>query len=128
VLLLAGLLRSAVRSTRRRTRLALARPRLSLSPDALARAMTTQVSDLAGVSGARVGPVRGGRTLYVRITVFLERRSDPEAVLRCLEEGPLNDARAALAPAPVRADVRFRVRRRGPGRSGGRLPRASRVR
>ncbi|MFF0744835.1 hypothetical protein ACFYVL_30975 [Streptomyces sp. NPDC004111] len=100
----------AVRGVRRRAPYALAGPRLSLAPDALADAMTAQVAELAGVSGARVVLDRAGKVPLARITVFLEHRSDPRAVLQAVEEGPLRHARAALAPTAVHADLRFRVR------------------
>ncbi|MFI0977306.1 hypothetical protein ACH4SP_09785 [Streptomyces sp. NPDC021093] len=102
--------RLVVRGARRRSRLALAGPRLWLSPDALTAAMTDEVEGVSGVRRARVGLGRAGRAPYVRITVFLEQRSDPRAVLRALEDGPLDRARAALAPTPLHADIRFRAR------------------
>ena len=112
LVMLGWLVRLAVRGTRRRAPLALAGSRLSLNPDALAVAMRAQVEEVAGVDGARVALDRSGRVPLARITVFLEQRSDPRAVLRALEEGPLPHARAALAPTPVHADIRFRARGR----------------
>jgi hypothetical protein len=112
LVMLGWLVQLAVRGTRRRTPLALAGPRLSLDPDALAAAMRAQVEAVSGVDGARVVLDRAGRVPLARITVFLDQCSDPRAVLRALEEGPLPHARAALAPTPVRTEIRFRARSR----------------
>ncbi|MFI5801223.1 hypothetical protein [Streptomyces sp. NPDC051561] len=108
---LVGLLAPAVRTARARARLPLGRTGLWLRPNALKSALAAQTVELAGVRSARITlrPARDAQ--LVRMTLWLERRSAPDAVLRDLEAGPLATVRAALAPTPVRAEVRLRSRR-----------------
>lgn len=119
--------------------LALGHPDITLSGPALAAAMTERARAVHGVAHARVRLRRGGRWgggrrgggsrqggrrgLHARITVVLRPDSAPEDVLRGLARETVAEARAALAPRPLRVDVRLTARSpaRGPGRGARRL-------
>ncbi|MFJ2740842.1 hypothetical protein ACIO3O_14345 [Streptomyces sp. NPDC087440] len=107
----------AVRTARARARLPLGRPGLWLRPNALRAALTSQTAQVPGVRAARIALGRAKRVVHVRMTVSLEPDALPEEVLRQVEAGPLSSVRAALAPTPVRAEVRLGARRHGTRRT-----------
>ncbi|GAA3491430.1 hypothetical protein [Streptomyces cremeus] len=111
------LLVPVVRSARSRARLPLGRPGLWLQPSALRAVLASRTADVAGVRGARVALGRAKHVVHVRLTVDLEPCAAPGEVLREVEAGPLAAVRAALAPTPVRAEVRLGARRRGTRRA-----------
>ncbi|WP_409234853.1 alkaline shock response membrane anchor protein AmaP [Streptomyces sp. PA5.6] len=95
--------------------LPLGQPDVTLSGAALAAAMTERARGIEGVAHARVR-LRGGarqrlrtgpRGVRARITLALSPDASPEAVLRCLARQTVAEARAAVSPRPLVADVRL---------------------
>ncbi|MEU8958433.1 alkaline shock response membrane anchor protein AmaP [Streptomyces sp. NPDC048518] len=126
VLLFLGWALAQLRGGRLRE-LPLGRPDITLSGAALAAAMTERTRAVQGVAHARVrlrgsrgGTRRAGRRssrrgggrrgLRARITVVLAPDSAPEDVLRRLARETVAEARAAVAPRPLRVDVRLTTR------------------
>ncbi|MFI1681861.1 hypothetical protein [Streptomyces sp. NPDC020607] len=111
VLLFLGWAWAQVRDGRLRE-LPLGQPDVTLSGPALAAAMTERARGIEGVAHARVRLRGGPRRLRARITLVLLPDASPEAVLRCLARQTVAEARAAVSPRPLIADVRLTGRSR----------------
>ncbi|MEU1147913.1 alkaline shock response membrane anchor protein AmaP [Streptomyces sp. NPDC005863] len=109
VLLFLGWALAQLRDGRLRE-LPLGHPDITLSGPALAAAMTERARAVQGVTHARVRLRGSRRGLRARITVVLRADSAPEDVLRRLARETVAEARAAVAPRPLRVDVRLRSR------------------
>ncbi|MEW2388822.1 hypothetical protein AB0933_10745 [Streptomyces venezuelae] len=110
VLLFLGWAWAQVRGGRLRE-LPLGQPDVTLSGAALAAAMAERTRGIDGVAHARVRLRGGPRRLRARITLALRPDASPEAVLRCLARQTVAEARAAVSPRPLTADVRLTVQR-----------------
>ncbi|WP_055568955.1 hypothetical protein [Streptomyces atriruber] len=109
VLLFLGWAVAQVRGGRLRE-LPLGQPDVTLSGAALAAVMTERARAIDGVAHARVRLRGTPRRLRARITLVLQPDSSPEAVLGRLARQTVAEARAAVSPRPLTADVRLTVR------------------
>lgn len=91
-------------------RLPLAGPRLTLRSRALADAVARRAEATPGVARAHVRLPAGPKRSRAHVRLLLEPGAAPGPVLRRLTHGPLDEARASLAPHPVRTDVRLGAR------------------
>ncbi|MFG2497149.1 hypothetical protein ACGFSB_02880 [Streptomyces sp. NPDC048441] len=97
-----------IRSGRLRE-LPLGRPDVTLTVSALASAMTERARTVDGVARVRVRLLGRPRRLRAQMTVTLAPDASPETVLRDLSRHVVTEARAAVAPRILAADVRLRV-------------------
>ncbi|WP_030781574.1 hypothetical protein [Streptomyces sp. NRRL S-920] len=91
--------------------LPLGQPDVTLSGAALAAAMAERAGAVDGVARAHVTLLGRPRRLRARITLVLAADSRPEAVLRDLAGQAVAEARAAVAPRALEAEVRLTVQR-----------------
>ncbi|GAA2566258.1 MULTISPECIES: hypothetical protein [Streptomyces] len=91
-------------------RLPLAGPPLTLRTRALADAVARRAEATDGVDRAHVHLPAGKKRSRARVRVLLEPGAAPGPVLERLAHGPLDEARASLAPHPLRTRVRVGVR------------------
>ncbi|MEU8728193.1 hypothetical protein AB0C68_02265 [Streptomyces tendae] len=91
-------------------RLPLAGPSLTLRSRALADAVARRAEAAEGVDRAHVHLPAGKKRSRARVRVLLEPGAAPGPVLERLTRGPLDEARASLAPHPLRTHVRMGVR------------------
>ncbi|WP_282082453.1 hypothetical protein [Streptomyces tendae] len=91
-------------------RLPLAGPSLTLRSRALADAVARRAEAAEGVDRAQVHLPAGKKRSRARVRVLLEPGAAPGPVLERLTRGPLDEARASLAPHPLRTHVRMGVR------------------
>ncbi|MET8899958.1 hypothetical protein [Streptomyces sp. NPDC004538] len=93
-------------------RLPLAGPHLTLRSRALADAVAHRAEATPGVARARIRLTAGRKRSRARVRLLLEPGAAPGRVLEQLTHGPLDEARASLAPHPLRTHVRMGVRSR----------------
>ncbi|MCF2131374.1 hypothetical protein L1I79_33865 [Strepomyces sp. STD 3.1] len=93
-------------------RLPLAGPPLTLRSRALADAVAHRAEATPGVARARVRLPAGRKRSRARVRLLLEPGTAPGRVLEQLTHGPLDEARASLAPHPLHTHVRMGVRSR----------------
>ncbi|MFG3213066.1 hypothetical protein [Streptomyces tendae] len=91
-------------------RLPLAGPSLTLRSRALADAVARRAEATEGVDRAQVHLPTGKTRSRARVRVLLEPGAAPGPVLERLTRGPLDEARASLAPHPLSTRVRMGVR------------------
>ncbi|WP_121700613.1 hypothetical protein [Streptomyces sp. E5N298] len=91
-------------------RLPLAGPSLTLRSRALADAVARRAEATEGVDRAHVHLPAGKKRSAARVRVLLEPGAEPGPVLERLTRGPLDEARASLAPHPLSTHVRLGVR------------------
>ncbi|MGV9619509.1 hypothetical protein [Streptomyces tendae] len=91
-------------------RLPLAGPSLTLRSRALADAVARRAEATEGVDRAHVHLPAGKRRSRARVRVLLEPGAAPGPVLERLTRGPLDEARASLAPHRTSTRVRMGVR------------------
>ncbi|WP_399891381.1 hypothetical protein ACGH7X_31305 [Streptomyces sp. BBFR51] len=93
-------------------RLPLAGPPLTLRSRALGDAVARRAEATPGVDRAHVHLPAGKKRSRARVRLVLEPGAAPGFVLEQLAHGPLDEARAALAPHPLETRVRMGVRSR----------------
>ncbi|MFG3163354.1 hypothetical protein ACGFY8_26165 [Streptomyces sp. NPDC048232] len=93
-------------------RLPLAGPPLTLRSRALADALAHRAEATPGVARARIRLTAGRKRSRAGVRLLLEPGAAPGRVLEQLTHGPLDEARASLAPHPLRTHVRVGVRSR----------------
>ncbi|MGW8913075.1 hypothetical protein ACWGO4_09080 [Streptomyces sp. NPDC055752] len=93
-------------------RLPLAGPPLTLRSRAVADAVGSRAEATPGVTRAHVRLSAGRKRSRARVRLLLEPGAAPGRVLERLTHGPLDEARASLAPHPLRTHVRMGVRSR----------------
>ncbi|MFG2547568.1 hypothetical protein ACGFOM_34595 [Streptomyces sp. NPDC048594] len=93
-------------------RLPLAGPPLTLRSRALADALAHRAEATPGVARARIRLTAGRKRSRAGVRLLLEPGAAPGRVLEQLTHGPLDEARASLAPHPLRTHVRMGVRSR----------------
>ncbi|MFD5649803.1 hypothetical protein [Streptomyces sp. NPDC127039] len=91
-------------------RLPLAGGPLTLRSRALADAVARRAEATEGVDRAQVHLPAGKKRSRARVRVLLEPGAAPGPVLERLARGPLDEARASLAPHPLSTRVRIGVR------------------
>ncbi|CAL9633180.1 hypothetical protein [Streptomyces sp. enrichment culture] len=91
-------------------RLPLAGPSLTLRSRALADAVARRAEATEGVERAQVHLRAGKKRSGARVRVLLEPGAEPGPVLARLTSGPLDEARASLAPHPLTTHLRLGVR------------------
>ncbi|MBQ0890959.1 hypothetical protein KBZ94_39600 [Streptomyces sp. RM72] len=91
-------------------RLPLAGPSLTLRSRALADAVARRAEATEGVDRAHVYLPAGKKRSAARVRVLLEPGAEPGPVLERLTRGPLDEARASLAPHPLSTHVHLGVR------------------
>ncbi|MFE7975680.1 alkaline shock response membrane anchor protein AmaP [Streptomyces shenzhenensis] len=92
--------------------LPLDRAGLTLDGAALAQAVARHTRTVPGVTQARVRLVGRSRRLRLRLHLVLAPDASPAAVLAHIGTHTLPEAREAIAPRRLDAEVRLRVRRR----------------
>jgi len=90
---------------------------LTLSGAALSRVIAERTKSLPGVNHARVHLLGSHNRLRARIRIMLDDDASPADVLQHLNTQTLVEAREAVAPRRIHAEVRFQVRRRRPSRT-----------
>ncbi|MEU6449866.1 hypothetical protein [Streptomyces sp. NPDC046979] len=93
-------------------RLPLAGPPLTLRSRALADAVAHRAETTPGVARARIRLTAGRKRSRAGVRLLLEPGAAPGRVLEQLTHGPLDEARASLAPHPLPTHVRMGVRSR----------------
>lgn len=96
--------------------LPLGREGITLSGSALADAIAQRTQSLPGVVQARVRLLGSPYRLRARVHVVLDDDASPADVLQQLNTRTLVEAREAVVPRPIHAEVRFQVRRHRPSR------------
>ncbi|WP_069885485.1 hypothetical protein [Streptomyces luteocolor] len=90
--------------------LPLGHPGVVLSGPALAAVLTEQARGIDGVARAHVRLRGTSRHVRARVTLTLLPDAQPDTVLDRLARQTVAEARTALAPRPLTADVRLKVR------------------